>query len=249
MALSAVFSVEGSTADQAHSVNYGTTVDLAITSLTGIEQIAWSIISTSFPDQTPPDITTAGAPAGATASFPQIADPGDGQGRAYVVKLQVSSQAEGTVTSYRVVGTPNSAGVIPGCPGEETARDATRGWSDIVNRAILATGALPLQGAELTGAAGSPGQTIDISGGAVRVLRNNLAQNSVLRINNGSAVDHETITIVSLNSAAFTYTIQDPDSITIFQIPASTRMAVTVKKNVSGFFDNPVAIRLAAPLT
>lgn len=243
MPLSAVFSVEGSTADQAHSVNYGTTVDLAIQSLTGIEQIAWSIVSTSKSGQTPPDISPAGAPSGATASFEQIADPGDGEGRAYLVKLQVSSQAEGSVVSYRIVGTPNSAGIMPGCPGEETARSATRGWSDLINRLLMA-GVVPVQGAELTGASGTPGQNITISGGAIRVLRKDLEQSSIVDINNTGANDNETITIVSFNTAAFTYTLRDNSDDTIFTIPASTPMVVTVKKATGGNFGSPVATRI-----
>jgi hypothetical protein len=102
----------------------------------------------------------------------------------------------------------------------------------------------PSQGAELTGASGTPGQTITVDQGAVRTLVGPLAQHSVLDIDNTNAIDDETITIVSFNNAAFTYSIRDHSNNQVAQIPASTRMSVTLRKAAGGNFANPVYTRL-----
>jgi hypothetical protein len=137
--LDASFSVEGSSVRQAHEVAYGQTVDLAALSLSGAHTIAWSIDSVSHASLTPPTITPAGAPTGATASFAMVADPGDGEGRTVVVKLLLTDQRGTTATDYRVVGVPNAAGIIPLCVGEELYRHATMGWAAEINTALAGT--------------------------------------------------------------------------------------------------------------
>lgn len=102
----------------------------------------------------------------------------------------------------------------------------------------------PRVGADLTGAAGTPGQTITVDQGAVRILYGPLAQNSVLDIDNTNAIDDETLTIFSFNTAPFTYQIRDHGNTEIALIPASTPMAVTVRKLTSANFGNRVYTRL-----
>jgi hypothetical protein len=102
----------------------------------------------------------------------------------------------------------------------------------------------PSHGTALTGAAGTPGQTITVDQGAVRTLYGNLAQNSTIDIDNTNAIDDETITIVSHNVAAFTYAIRDHSNNVVFTIPASTRMSVTLRKVTGVNFANPVGTRL-----
>jgi len=135
VSLSATFSVEASTTVQRHSVAYGSTVDFAIQSLTGIETIEWSIVGTSKSTQAALVITPAGSPSGATASCVMPADPGDGLGRAFAVKLRVSNQIESAV-AYRIFGAVNAAGIVPLVVGEELWGNATHGWTDIFNQAL-----------------------------------------------------------------------------------------------------------------
>lgn len=138
MALSAEFSVNGSSAIQAHSVAYGATVSLAALSLS-FRTIAWEISSSSKTGATAPTITLSGSPTGATASFTQVADPLDDFGRAWVVKCtQTDSQGNAQV-SYRVVGTLNSQSRMPICADEGKYRDATHGWSQVINEALAAS--------------------------------------------------------------------------------------------------------------
>src|SRR5688572_16293994 len=118
MTISSLFSVQGSTVVQAHSVAYGALVTFAIQSLTGITSISWSIVGTSKSDQAALVITPAGTPTGATATCTMPSDPGDGLGRAFGVKLTVSNAQESS-TTYRIFGAANSAGIIPAVAGEE----------------------------------------------------------------------------------------------------------------------------------
>ncbi len=156
MTLSATFSVNGSTAVQAHSGAYASTFTFVIQSLTGIETISWSIVGTSKSDQSAPSISLSGTPSGSTATVTQVANPGDGLGRSFLMKLTVSNQQE-SATSYRVFGTANSAGIIPVCANEEAHRSATHGYTDVFNQALNAIG----------GAAGSSGNLLYNNAGAI----------------------------------------------------------------------------------
>lgn len=138
MSLSAEFSVEGSSVVQGHTVAYGATVDLVALS-TEFRTIAWAIVGGSKSGTTTPTITLAGTPTGATASFPQVADPGDGLGRTWIVRCtQTDSQGNQDVR-YRVVGTVNSQSRLPIAVGEETYRDAVYGWTEVINSGLNAT--------------------------------------------------------------------------------------------------------------
>jgi len=147
---------------------------------------------------------------------------------------------QGSTAAFRFT-TPNGVPypVRPGAFVLSMYSTSSSRWRVISDRAPE-----PLPGPELTGAAGTPGQTITVDQGAVRMLPGNLAQNSVLDIDNTNAIDDETITIVSLNTAAFTYTLRDHANANLFVIPASTRMAVTLRKVTAANFANPVATRL-----
>ncbi len=156
MALSSLFSVNGSTVVQAHSGAYGSTFTFVIQSLTGIEQIAWSILGTSNSGTSAPSIALSGTPTGQTATVTQVADPGDGLGRSFIMKLVVSNQRESS-TTYRVFGTGNSSGRVPFVCGEENYRSSTHGWTDLFNSALNT----------ISGVAGSSGNVQYNNGGVI----------------------------------------------------------------------------------
>lgn len=139
MAISALFSVNGSTSIIEHPAAYNSTVNLALVSLTDVRTISWSIASTSKAGVTAPTITPGGSPTGATASFTMPADPGDGLGRSFIVQCTVAG-AGTTATHRMVVGAANDAGILPICVDETTERNATHGWSGRLNEALAASG-------------------------------------------------------------------------------------------------------------
>jgi hypothetical protein len=139
MPLSAEFSVDGNSDVEAIEVAYGATVTLAALSQE-FNRIEWSVTSTSKSDMVAPTITRAGTPNGVTATFPQVADPGDGLGRSIVVKCtQYDSQGNAAV-AYRVIGTVNSQGHVPFCADEWNYRNATHGWTELMNLVLNASG-------------------------------------------------------------------------------------------------------------
>ncbi len=138
MTISASFTVGGVSNPAAHTAAYSSTVSLALVSTTGAGTILWEVVACSKSGASLPSVTRAGTPNGATASFVLPSDPGDGLGRAYLVKCSVSDSRT-TVVEYAVVGALNAAGLLPIVPGEENARDATHGWSQTVNQALAST--------------------------------------------------------------------------------------------------------------
>lgn len=129
--------MDGSASITAHQVAYGGAVALALVDLNDAKSIEWSIAGSSKSGESDPSITPAGAPLGATATFPVPSNPGDGLGRSWIVKCRVESLANGTsVTQYRVVGVPNGAGFVPLATGEELYRNATHGWTEEFNQAL-----------------------------------------------------------------------------------------------------------------
>jgi hypothetical protein len=141
MPISANFSVEGSSAVQAHVVAYGATVDFEILSLTGVETIEWSIIGTSKASQSAPTITPAGSPSGASATVAMPSDPGDGLGRGFIMKALVRAPGGAeTAVAFRVFGAANAGGVIPVVANEENYRSLTHGWIDEFNQAMAQAG-------------------------------------------------------------------------------------------------------------
>ncbi len=153
--LSAEFSVEGSTAVQAHSVAYGQTVDFALQSLSDVSTIAWSIVGTSKSTQAALAITLGGSPSGETASCVMPSDPGDDLGRSFLMKCLVTNARGQTAVAYRLFGAVNSAGEMPVASGEENHRSITHGYTDEFNRA-LATLSLGLALGDATDAGDKP---------------------------------------------------------------------------------------------
>ncbi|HTJ17845.1 MAG TPA: hypothetical protein VL494_13790 [Steroidobacteraceae bacterium] len=139
MTLSAEFSVNSDPDVQEHIVAYGGSVALAALSQS-FTTIAWEISSGSKSGATAPTITLSGAPLGVTASFTQVADPGDGLGRAWVVKCTQTDAAGATSVAYRVVGTRNVSSLLPICADEGNYRDSTHGWSQVINALLAASG-------------------------------------------------------------------------------------------------------------
>lgn len=133
MTISAAFTVNGAANPAAHTAAYGSTVTLAIVSSAGANSIAFSIVAPSLSTEPIPTVTSAGSPTGATATFALPADPGDGLGRSFLVKCEVSNDSE-TVTAYGVVGAVNAAGILPVAAGEEIVR-SIYGWVDMLNSA------------------------------------------------------------------------------------------------------------------
>lgn len=132
MAISAAFTINGTAVPAAVSVAYGATVTLQLTSATGVDSVVFSVEGVSKSGVSNPTLTPAGVPSGATTTFTMPADPGDGLGRAYLIKCTVSNSYE-TATAFGVVGAANDAGLVPLTAGEELARNATVGWLDLIN--------------------------------------------------------------------------------------------------------------------
>ena len=135
MTINSNFTVDGVALSGAMEVEYAASVALAVVDTTGAHTIAWSVVGSSSSGLTDPTITPAGSPPGATASFPQVADPGTGQGASFGIKCLITDSAGKTDATIAVIGTKNEAGIVPGYGGEETERDSTHGWLDLVNRA------------------------------------------------------------------------------------------------------------------
>jgi hypothetical protein len=136
MTLSSTFTVEGAAVTGAVAVAYGTTVDLALTSLTDVCTVSWSIVGSSDPSYTDPTITPAGTPLGATASFPMIADPGTGEGASFMVQVICADAYGNTSTSRAIVGVNNAVSLVPFCAGEKLERHSTHGWTGQLNQTI-----------------------------------------------------------------------------------------------------------------
>jgi len=139
MAISAAFTINSTAVPAAVSVAYGATVTLQLTSATGVDSVVFSVDGVSKSGVSNPTLTPAGVPSGATTTFTMPSDPGDGLGRAYLIKCTVSNTYE-TATAYGVVGATNDAGIVPLTAGEELARNATVGWLDVINT-VAKTGA------------------------------------------------------------------------------------------------------------
>jgi hypothetical protein len=139
MAISAAFTINSTAVPAAVSVAYGATVTLVLTSITGVESVAFTIEGTSKSGVSAPTLTPSGSPSGSTATFTMPSDPGDGLGRSYLVKCTVSNSYE-TQTAYGIVGAVNDAGLVPLAAGETTARSATHGWLDTVNTLLKVGG-------------------------------------------------------------------------------------------------------------
>lgn len=139
MAISAAFTINGTAAPAAVAVAYGATVTLQLTSSASAEFIAFSVEGTSKSGVSAPTLTPSGVPSGSTATFTMPSDPGDGLGRAYLIKCLVSNSYS-SVSQFAVVGAVNDAGLVPLTAGETLARSATHGWTDTINTLLKVGG-------------------------------------------------------------------------------------------------------------
>lgn len=139
---SALFSVNGSTVQQAHAVAFGGTASLAVANTAGVRQVEWTIAGTSRSGLASPVITAGGSPSGVTATFSMPADPLDGEGRSFLVECLVNGGRDANGVSdpalrvRRVVGAASSAGYIPATVNERDERNATHGWLELLNGAL-----------------------------------------------------------------------------------------------------------------
>lgn len=139
---SALFTVNSSSVQQAHVAAFGSSVSLAVANTAGVRQVEWSIVGTSRSGLAIPTITATGTPSGVTASFPMPSDPGDGEGRSFLVQCLVNGgrdalgQSDPALLVRRVVGARSSAGYVPACVNERDERNATHGWLELLNGAL-----------------------------------------------------------------------------------------------------------------
>jgi len=136
--VNADFTVNGASPTDAIAVAAGSTVTLAIKSLTGIGGVVWSVVGNDNPVRVNPTITQAGSPNGATASFVMPADIGDGLGQSYRIQCFASDGGKPPSTSsvVKLVGVSNSYGIVPFAAGEDFDRDVTYGWTKPLNRLL-----------------------------------------------------------------------------------------------------------------
>src|SRR3954466_13108393 len=135
MAASADFTLNGASAPPELAVAAGSTVTLALTSISGVRTIVWSIVGNSRHTLVNPIITPAGSPLGATATFVMPA----GTDQSYLVQCQVNggNDDEGVTQDYltkkAVIGVLNASGVVPFAAGETYERSAVYGWLEALN--------------------------------------------------------------------------------------------------------------------
>lgn len=156
---SAAFTVNGSAVTGAVSVAYGSTVSLALVSVTGVKSIAWLAISRSTTAVALPTITSAGSPSGVTATFTMPADTGNGQGAAFIVRCSVIGNDGLTYTASAVIGVENRNDVVPVVAGETSERDSELGWIGALNAELAsvsyATGVIDVTQSPYSMVAGS----------------------------------------------------------------------------------------------
>lgn len=132
---SANFTANGSSVPPELAVAASSLVTLALTSISGVRTIVWSIVGNSGPALVNPTITPASSPSGATATFTMPA----GTGQGYVVQCQVNGGVddEGVVqsqlTKRAIIGVLNGAGFVPFCYGETDERSSTFGYIAALN--------------------------------------------------------------------------------------------------------------------
>jgi hypothetical protein len=136
MTLSATFTVGGLPVTDAMEVAYGGAVALALTSTSDVHVAVWTVEGRSDYSVANPVITPAGTPPGATASYTQSADQGEGKGLSFLIQCRVWDVAGNYATAQAVIGTPNEAGIIPGAAGEKLARQSVIGWTEVFNSAL-----------------------------------------------------------------------------------------------------------------
>lgn len=137
---SAAFVIDGS--QNYATTSAGATVNLALLSTSGVGNIEWSILGGSDSSKTPPTITAAGSPPGATASFEMNSSVDGSIGLSWVVQCKINSgvdrngAAVAGYTATGIVGVLNPLGIIPFAAFEAFERNQTVGIADDLNRAL-----------------------------------------------------------------------------------------------------------------
>lgn len=137
MVASANFTVNGSAVPPEVAVAALSVVTLALSSVSGVDTVAWSIIGNHSESAVNPVITSAGTPLGATATFTMPA----GAAQGYIIQCQINGgvDSEGveqaSYTKTALVGVLNTASVpmIPFAFGETFERSATHGYTKALN--------------------------------------------------------------------------------------------------------------------
>jgi hypothetical protein len=127
------------------TVTAGSTVTIALLSVSGVRSVAWSFIGGSDSSKAAPTITPAGVPTGATASFTFNAGPLT-SGLTWVVKCVINGgvddnlRAVNEYTATNIVGVvnSNSVGLLPFAVNESFERDSSVGMITGINLALSA---------------------------------------------------------------------------------------------------------------
>jgi hypothetical protein len=136
---SALFSVNGSSAQQAHVVTFGATINYALVNSAGVNSVECSIFGVSHSGTAIPAVTLAGVTG--AGSHTMISDPGHDVafGIECVVNggFDASGREEPALRCRRIIGTASyGSGIVPMVPGETTERSASQGWAKLVNNLI-----------------------------------------------------------------------------------------------------------------
>lgn len=127
---SALFTVNGSSAQQAHVVTFGSTISYALVNTAGCYSAEYSIVGLSHAGLTIP-VVSMSATVG-TGSHAMPSDPG--ADRAFLIECVVnggkdaSGRPDPNLRCSRVIGTTSYQSTVPLVLGETLERDATVGW-------------------------------------------------------------------------------------------------------------------------
>lgn len=136
---SAAFSINGAASPVA--VAAGSTVNLALLSVSGVGNVEWSILGGSDSTKTAPTITSAGSPPGSTASF-TMNSPVGSVGLSWIVQCKINSGKDTNgspvagYTSSALVYVLGSLTIAPFAAFESFERNATNGIADDLNSAL-----------------------------------------------------------------------------------------------------------------
>lgn len=159
----ATFTFDGTSIDTGLvTVSPSSSVALALTDITGVESVTWTCVGTNTAAVAEATITAAitpaGAPQGVTAT---LAFPAGADGQCYRIQCSVKGAAINPVVRYGLVGSVNTAGIVPAAKGERaTERDPVQGWTDVFNASIGIGAWLLLSGGTMSGNIGMGGNAI-----------------------------------------------------------------------------------------
>lgn len=147
---SAVFTVNGGSSAGGVSVSASSTVNLALSSTSGINTVAWSFIGSHDDGSSYPTITN-GDTKGLTASFPV-----GGSAESWLLQCVVNGSLDengdydSSLTTTSLIGVETAGGVLLFASNETTERSATHGWAMAINDLIISlaglSGLIPVGG-------------------------------------------------------------------------------------------------------